>query len=43
VDDQTIPAVVTRLLEAVGIDRAEAASLADSAGRKHRANTPEPT
>ena len=43
VDDQTIPAVVTRLLEAIGIDLAEAASLADSAGREHRASTPEPT
>lgn len=43
VDDQTIPAVVTRLLEAIGIDRAEAASLADSAGREHRASTSEPT
>jgi len=43
VDDQTIPAVVTRMLEAVGIDRTEAALLADSAGREHRASTPEPT
>ena len=43
VDDQTIPAVVTRLLEAIGIDRAEAASLADSAGREHRTSTSEPT
>ena len=42
VDDQTIPAVVTRLLEAVGIDRTEAALLADSAGREHRASTSEP-
>ena len=43
VDDQTIPAVVARLLEAIGIDRAEAASLAESAGREHRASASEAT